>query len=121
MGQLVKLIGIVIVAFSVVYTVKPATIKKVLNFWTKQKRIYWAAILNLLFGFILLRASGECTLSWFVAVMGAVSLLKGILIFALGKKKMLDWTEAIIKKPPKVLRTLGIVGIAIGACLIYAA
>jgi uncharacterized protein YjeT (DUF2065 family) len=121
MGQLVKLIGIIIVAFSVVYTVKPATIKKALNFWTKQKRIYWGAVLNLLFGFILLRASGECTLSWFVAVMGALSLLKGILIFALGEKKVLDWTESIVKRPPKVLRVFGIIGIAIGACLIYAA
>jgi Na+/alanine symporter len=121
MGQLVKLIGIIIVAFSVVYTVKPATIKKTINFWTRQKRIYWGAVLNLLLGFILLRASGACTLPWFVALMGVLSLLKGILIFVLRKKKVLDWTESIIKKPPKVLRTLGIIGIAIGACLIYAA
>ena len=120
MVALVTLVGIVIVIFGAVYTVKPATIKKVLNFWSKGNRIYIGAIINILFGIFFLRSASLCYMPWFVSIMGVLSLAKGVLLFALGKKKALGWIENIAKTPTKTLRILGIVAIALGICLIYA-
>ena len=121
MVGLVKLVGIVIIIFSAVYTVKPSTIKKMLNFWQKDNRIYLGAIINIIIGVIFLTAAALCFMPWFVVVMAVVSFLKGALIFILGKKKTLAWMEGIGKSPAKQLRVLGVVGIALGVCLIYAA
>ena len=95
MVALVTLVGIVIVIFGVVYTVKPATIKKVLHFWSKGNRIYIGAIINILFGIFFLRSASLCYMPWFVSIMGVLSLVKGVLLLALGKKKALSFIESI--------------------------
>ena len=121
MVGLVKLVGIVIVIFSASYAVKPATIKKVLHFWQKDNRMYVGAIINLLIGIIFLKAAALCFMPWFIVVMGILGFAKGVIIFILGKDKVVAWTESIVKAPAKQLRLLGVVGIAVGVCLIYAA
>ena len=120
MVGLVKLIGMVILAFGAVYLVKPSIIKQATGFWFKGQRIYLGAILNFLIGIIFLVSASKCTIGWFIILIGILSLAKGIVIFAGGKDKMKSLTEVITRKPAKTLRVFAIVTIALGALIIYA-
>ena len=119
MAILVKLLGIVIMAFGVIYLISPDVTKKYMTFWTKGKRIYAGGSLSFLIGIILLLAASQCRVAWYVALIGIVSLIKGIALVALGPEKCsakIDWWTA---KPPAVLRLLGLFALALGALLIY--
>lgn len=121
MVGLVKLVGIIIVVMGAIFLVKPATYKKYINFWMKGNRLYPGGILSLLFGIIFLRAASNCALSWFVFLVGILSLTKGILAFALGPKKIKPFLEQMENKPDSTLRVLAVLALAIGILLIYAA
>ncbi len=120
MEGFVKLIGIVIVAIGAIYFAKPALMKKMAEFFTKEKWIYVGGIVSFIVGIIFLRAASQCAISWFVVLFGLVSLIKGIAIFIMGQQKIKSLLHAITKKPPKTLRVLAMVEIAIGVMLIYA-
>jgi uncharacterized protein YjeT (DUF2065 family) len=120
MVGLVTLVGILILIAGVGYTVKPAMAKKVIRFWSRGNRIYIASVINIILGIVFLRLASLCYMPWFVTIMGVLGLIKGVAIFALGKKRILDFMEAVAKTPVKTIRALGIVAIALGICLIYA-
>ena len=120
MVGLVTLVGIVIIIAGAGYTVKPALVKKVIRFWTRGNRLYIASAVNILIGIVFLRVASLCYMPWFVTIMGVLGLLKGVVIFALGKKKTIDFMEGIARTPAKTLRALGVVAIALGVCLVYA-
>jgi len=121
MVGLVKLMGIVMVALGAIYLVKPATMKKYIHFWLKGKRIYFGGILNLLIGIIFLAAASQCILSWFVTILGILSLIKGILIFAFGLKKITAMAEGLTKRSVKILRIFAFIALVAGIVLIYSA
>ena len=121
MVGLVKLVGIVMVVLGAVYLVKPALLKKNINFWMKENRIYFGVILALLIAVIFLVSASRCAVSWFVVILGIVSLIKAISIFALGPKKISSLLDKIEKKPAKILRTLCGIKLVLGIILIYAA
>ncbi len=120
MVGLVTLAGIMMVAVGAIYLVKPVLMKKVMRFWTKGARIYLGGILSLLFGVIFLITATECALTWFIVLLGILSLIKGVLLFVLGPKKILPLVERLTKGPQSALRVFAIVAIAMGVLLIYA-
>jgi uncharacterized protein YjeT (DUF2065 family) len=120
MEGLVKLIGIVIVAAGVIYFVKPNLMKKMADFFTKDKWIYFGGILSFVIGIIFLASASLCAIPWFVILIGLIAIIKGIAIFALGQQKIKSLMETLLKKPPKTLRILALVDIALGVMLIYA-
>ena len=121
MVVLVKLLGVVIVAFAVIYLVSPVLMKKYMVFWVKGKRVYAGAGLSILFGIILLSAARQCRLSWFVALMGILALIKGIYLFVSGLKGLTSMVNWWIAKPPAVLRMVGLLELALGLLFIYSA
>jgi uncharacterized membrane protein HdeD (DUF308 family) len=120
MVALVKLVGIIMVSAGAAYLVKPSIIKQFVNFWEKDTRIYLAGVLNIIFGIIFLRAAARCALSWFVVLIGLLSLAKGITAFVLGPKKTIGWLKKFLNKPVQTLRTFGILALITGIVLIYA-
>ncbi len=116
---LVKLISVIILVEGIVFLLSPKAMKKWVNFWAKEKRLYIGAALALLFGIIFLSIASQCKLPMVLTIMGVMSLIKGIVIFALGPEKMkarLDWWSA---RPAGTARIIGIIAIAIGALLLY--
>jgi len=118
---LVRLFGIVMVAFGVIYLISPQATKKYMAFWTKGRRIYTGGGLSILIGIILLLAASQCRLVWFVILIGIWALIKGIVLLVLGPEKLKSrinwWTE----RPVGVLRLLSLLVLAIGVLLIYSA
>lgn len=121
MVALVKLVGILVVVMGAIYFVKPDVVKKVMHFWMKDNRLYLAGVLNVLVGIIFLLSASVCLIPWIVVIFGVLSLIKGILAFALGPKKVASFADQIVKKPVKTLRVFAVIALAIGVLLIYAA
>ncbi len=121
MVGLIRLLGAAMVAIGAIYLVKPSTMKKWLNFWAKENRLQMAAVLNLVIGIIFLAAASKCAVPWIIVIFGILSLAKGILLFVLGKKKMLSMIEGFAKKPIKALRIYALLALSLGFLLIYSA
>ncbi len=120
MEGIVKLVGIILVACGTVYFVKPALIKKIASFFSREKWIYVGGIISFIIGLVFLRAASQCAISWFVTIVGIIAFIKGILVFVLGQQKIKTLFDTLIKKPPKTLRLLALVDIALGVMIIYA-
>lgn len=118
---LVKLFGIVVVVFGVIFLLKPDVIRPYMDFWTKGKRIYTAAVLNLIIGIILLLAASQCRLAWLIALIGIWGIIKGVILFVLGPEKLKSRIEWWKGRPVGILRLAALLCLAIGALIIYAA
>jgi len=117
----VKLLGIVIVVLGVVFLRKPAVLQKYIQFWKDEKRIKSGGIIAILLGIIFLIVDAQCRLSWLITIFGIWSIVKGVLLLTLSKKKVsacLDWW---VNKPVSVMRSIGIAAVVFGLLLIYAA
>ena len=115
----VKLIGILMVALGVIFFIKPNTIKKAADFFAKESRLYIGSVLNIFVGIMLIGAASQCAVSWIVALFGILCLVKGVLIFVLGKQKIKSLLDMATKKPNNTLRLLSIVHFFLGVLLIY--
>jgi len=115
----VKLVGIFMVAMGAIYLVKPAMMKKYLRFWMKKNRIYWGGALSIVIAIMFFLAASRCTMSWFVILVGILSLLKGTLIFIAGPTKFSTFSENILKSSAKNLRAMALFALVLGILLIY--
>ena len=121
MVGIVKLMGVVMVVFSTIYLVKPAGMKKAMNYMLKEKRLYLGGVLSILIGIIFITAAADCDIPWLIVLMGILALVKGLAIFILGREKIILLAESLMKKPPKALRSLVVVKLALGILIISAA
>jgi len=119
MEGIVKLMGIVMVAAGAIYFVKPSTMKKLADYFLQEKRIKVGGALAIVIGIISFSAASQCVISWVVVLFGAVALLKGILVFTLGQKKLKSLVDSLTEKPPKTIRGYGAIEILLGVILIY--
>ena len=119
MAILVRLLGIAIVVVGVVFLVSPKLLKQYIAFWRGQKRLYIGGILSLLFGIIFLLAASQCKLAGVIIIFGIWGIVKGVLLFALGQKRLNAYLDWWLKRSPSVTRLLGLITLAIGALIIY--
>jgi hypothetical protein len=117
---LAKMIGILFIVVGVVIAVRPAMMKKILEFWSEGNRLYGMAAIRIVFGAILLIAAHESAIPWLVAVIGLLPVIGGIMILVMGLEKSKKMIEVWQAKPHKVYRQLSIVPVVIGAVLILA-
>jgi len=118
---LVKLIGIVIVCFGLIFLLKPQTMKNYMSFWVTGKRIYMGALINILIGIVFLLGASQCRLVGFIIAVGIMSLLKGIILFISGPERLKSMLRFWSEKPAAVVRLMALIAIAFGALLIYSA
>ncbi len=119
MEGIVKLMGIVMVAVGAIYFVKPSTMKKLADYFLQEKRLKVGGVIAIIIGIIFFSAASQCAIPWIVILFGALALLKGILAFALGQKKLKSLVDALTDKPPKTIRGYGAIEIVLGVILIY--
>ena len=117
---LIKLLGIIMVAVGAIYFIKPTIMKKAMRFWTHGKRLILGGFLSLLIGLILLFSASNCSLPWYVVIMGIISVLKGIFSFIAGRKRIESIVNNWTHSPVSTLRILAVIIVLLGALLIYA-
>lgn len=121
MPVVIKIIGAVLVLLAVLYLIKPDVTKGIIGFFKKGKRLYLTGLLRLALAVIFLLAARECRTPAVIIVLGILFLLGGLLIFVLGPEKLRPMLEWFQRQSPILLRALGLISLAIGAVIIYAA
>ena len=117
----VLVFGVLIVLEGVLLVVKPQVYGKVAAFFAKGRLMYIAALLKLACGIFLLVAATSCDRKMIMIILGVIAGGSGVAMLGLNKvklKKMFEWWSV---RPKIVIRILGIVTIAIGGLIIYAA
>ncbi len=121
MDTVIKIIGIVIVSIAVVYLLKPAVMKCLIEFFSQGRRIYFAGLMRFALAIVFLLGARECDITWVIITFGILFLISGLLIFTMGLeriKAILGWYQ---KQPVLILRVLALIALAIGTVIIYCA
>lgn len=118
---LIRFIGIFMVGMGIMNLVNPVPMKKMISFWRQGKRIYAGGLLRLLFGVAFLLSYPQARRPGVICLLGILFLLGGILLFALGLKRIkaiLEWWD---KRTDSVLRLIAVLLLLLGALVIYSA
>lgn len=121
MDIVIKSLGIVFILVAILYLLKPDVMKRILEFFKKGKRIYFAGLIRLALAVVFLLGARECRRFWVVFAFGILFLMGGLLIFVLRPEKtrrMLDWWQ---KQSVLLLRVVAVIALAIGALIIFSA
>jgi uncharacterized protein YjeT (DUF2065 family) len=113
--------GILIVLEGVLILVKPQVYAKAAIFFSKARLMYIAALLKIAVGVFLLISMTDCEHKLIITILGLIAAGSGVTMFGMGKgklKKMFEWWSM---RPKFIVRFLGIVAMAIGGLIIYAA
>ena len=114
----IKSLGIIITLMGVAYLLRPGMIKHLMDFFKKDSRIYLPGLLRLALAVVFFLGARECRYPWIIFASGVIFLAGGILIFALGPKRvrwLLDWYE---DQPMLVFRVIALVVLVFGAIII---
>ena len=120
MKAIVLIIGALIVGASVLLLIKPDVYRKSVKLFVRGKLLYIPAVISIIVGVVLLIFARECHIPWIIIVVGLLSAIKGLSIFAvkLDKlKKMLNW---LCDRSDITLRLFGLLALAFGALILYA-
>jgi len=115
----VKLVGILIVVMGIMFLLSPRLLKQYIAYLGKGKRIYLLGILRLVMGVIFVLVAAQCKWNGVITTLGILTLIGGILIFALGLEKvksMLNWYD---RRSALTLRFFGLIALALGALILY--
>jgi uncharacterized protein YjeT (DUF2065 family) len=121
MDIVVKIAGIFFVLIGILYLLKPGILKGLMEFFKQGKRIYFAGLIRFVLAVVFLLAARECDITWVIVVFGILFMLSGLLVFTLGARRLKSLLEWWQKQPFLLLRLVGLIALAIGAVIIYAA
>ncbi|HNV85332.1 MAG TPA: hypothetical protein PKL97_00020 [Candidatus Omnitrophota bacterium] len=111
---LVKLIGVVIAAFGLAIFISPAFTQKVFSFFKEGKRIYYAGVIRVVLGVIILTAASRSQVPLAAIALGLLFLMSGIIVFMCEEEKIKALLSHYSEMPPLVVRFLGIVPATFG-------
>jgi uncharacterized protein YjeT (DUF2065 family) len=117
----IKILGIIISLMGLVYLLRPDIIKKLMNFFKKDKRIYLSGVLRLALAVVFLVAARECRYPWIIFACGIIFLAGGLLIFLLGPeriRKILDWYQ---EQSTLIFRVIAVIVLVFGLIIILSA
>jgi len=121
MDIVIRIIGIVFVFMTVIYFLKPDIMKHLMKFFKQGRRMYFAALIRFVLAIVFLFAARECKQFWVIFAFGILFIISGLLIFILGLEKVKSYIDWWQKQSVVLLRIMAVVGLAIGAIIIYSA
>jgi len=117
----VKSFGIIFALMGIAYLLRPDIVKKLMGFFKKGKRIYFAGLIRFALAVVFFVAARECRYPWIIFASGIIFLISGFLIFMLGPEKIrriLDWYQY---QPTLFFRIIALIVLAFGAIIIFSA
>jgi hypothetical protein len=88
-------------------------------FWSKD-RLWFAVALRLALGALLIYAAPECRAPLAVRALGVITVIAAIGLVVLGPERMDGFVHWWTKRSPTILRVWSVLGVLLGAFLIYA-
>ena len=117
----IKSLGMLFTLMGIAYLLRPNIIKKLMGFFKKGKRIYFAGLIRFALAVVFFVGARECRYFWIIFASGIIFLTGGLLIFMLGPEKIrriLDWYE---QQPALIFRVIALIVLAFGAIIIFSA
>ncbi len=117
----IKSLGILIALLGIVYLLRPDIIKRLMQFFKKGRRIYFAGLLRFALAVVFLVAARDCRYPWVIFAAAIILLAGGVLVFLLGPEKIrriLDWYQ---EQPMLIFRIIAAVVVLFGAVIIFSA
>ena len=117
----IKSLGMLFTLMGIAYLLKPDIIKKLMGFFKKGKRIYFAGLIRFALAIVFLVSARDCRYPWIILASGIIFLIGGLLIFMFGPEKIrriLDWYE---QQPALIFQVIAVVVLAFGAIIIFSA
>ena len=117
----IKSLGMLFTLMGIVYLLRPDIIKKLMGFFKKGKRIYFAGLIRFVLAVVFLVAARECRYPWIIFASGIIFLMGGLLIFLLGPeriRRIFDWYE---QQPAIIFQVIALVVLAFGIIIIFSA
>ena len=121
MALIIKGLGIIFVIVGILHLLRPDILKRVMEFFKKGKRIYFAGLIRLVLAVIFLLGARECDKTWLIVVLGILFLISGLIIFMLGPTRagsIIGWFQ---KQSNILIRVIAIIIMVFGAIVIYSA
>ena len=118
MHFVIKSLGVFFDLIGIAYLLWPGLLKHLMNFFKQGSRIYLPALVRLILAAIFFYGARECRRPWLIYTSGAIFLADGLLIFALGPRKIrwiFDWYE---DQPTLIFRIIALVVIIFGSLII---
>lgn len=118
---LAKLLCVLGIGFGIALLIKPVILKQHLSFMSKGKRYYTEGAGKLITGMIFLLAAPQAKVFWFVALIGLIGLVKGILgilLFTFKPEIIESFYKWWLDKPEATYRVFGVVGFVLGLMLL---
>jgi uncharacterized protein YjeT (DUF2065 family) len=119
MSLVIKIIGIIFVFITITYLLKPDIMKRLMEFSKQGRRVYLGALLRFVLAVVFLLAARQCSQFWVIFAFGVLFIISGLLIFILGPEKVKSYITWWQKQPLIFLRLVALIGLAIGALIIY--
>jgi uncharacterized protein YjeT (DUF2065 family) len=92
-----------------------------MEFFKQGRRMYFAALIRLALAVVFLLSASQCRFFWVIFAFGVLLIISGLLIFILGLEKVKSYVNWWQKQPLVLLRVMALIGLAIGALIIYSA
>lgn len=109
-----KLIGFLIAGLGLAIFASPKVTEKIFHFFMQGKNLYYAGVIRVSAGFILLIAASQSVVPLAAIALGVMFLVSGIVVFAADHEKMRDFVTAYSQMPKLVIRLLGLVAASFG-------
>jgi uncharacterized protein YjeT (DUF2065 family) len=120
MKAIVWIIGALIVLEATVLLVRPDVYKKFVRLFTKGRLLYIPAVVAVVVGVVFLVFARECNIPWVIIIIGLISAVKGIAIFAVKLETLKDTLNWLGERSDITLRLFGLLALAFGALILYA-
>ncbi|MBN1816957.1 MAG: hypothetical protein JW828_06325 [Sedimentisphaerales bacterium] len=121
MRTIIFILGLIVLAWGIVFLIKPNVSKRMIRFWAFSRLILLGAIIKLAVGILFLIAARECKVTWLIVVFGLIGCLQGIVFLAMQQKKRRAVMEWLLARSLLMHRVLGVATVLIGAAIAYGA
>ena len=118
----IAVFGCFIAAMGLVGIVLPTALVRFLqSFWARPSGMYWAIGFRLVLGGLLIFAGPESRYPLTLQTLGVITVAAAVAVPLLGYLRLAQFVEWWARQPPWLVRTWGLVAVAFGAFLVYAA
>lgn len=121
MDRFIKIMGSLVIIEGIVLLIKPAIYPKLVSFFTKGKLMYVALLLNAAIGVVFLISALDCRIPWIIITFGLLTLLGSLWMFAVKQEKLKKFLSWLQQRSSIFFRVIGLIYLALGSVLIYAA
>ena len=118
MAITVKFIGVLITLLGIVYLISPVTVKVWLKSWERGRLPGTAVLINFLIGALLMSSASRCTISWIPFSIGALCVVKGLILLIYGPKRLIMKASIWLDPRISLIRFSGVIPIGLGVMLL---